>query len=61
MQDRSMEQASRRGLLLMAAAAAASLATPRLLWAAANKTDANFGGDLSAVRAAIEEQRPEAI
>jgi acetylornithine deacetylase/succinyl-diaminopimelate desuccinylase-like protein len=61
MKDRSMEQSSRRGLLLMAAAAGASLATPRLLWAAANKADAKFGGDLSSVRAAIEKQRPEAI
>ncbi len=51
---------------MMAAAAGASLATPRLPWAAANKADSTkavskFGGDLSSVRAAIEKQRPEAI
>ena len=61
MKERSMDLSSRRGLLLMAAAAGASLATPRLLWAAAKKADAKFGGDLSAVRAAIEKQRPDAI
>ncbi len=47
MQERSMELSSRRGLLLMAAAA--------------DKADSKFGGDLSGVRAAIEKQQPEAI
>jgi acetylornithine deacetylase/succinyl-diaminopimelate desuccinylase-like protein len=60
MSDWTIEQPSRRGLLLMAAAAGVSLAVPRLL-AAASKADSGFGGDLSAVRAAIERQRPEAI
>ena len=61
MKDGAVGQASRRGLLMMAAAAGVSLATPRLLLAAANKADSKFGGDLSSVRAAIETQRPEAI
>ena len=52
---------NRRGLLMMAAAAGASIATPQWLRAAANSSDKQFGGDLSAVRAAIEKQRPEAI
>ena len=51
---------NRRGLMLMAAAAGANLAMPRMPLAAA-KADAGFGGDLTAVRAAIEKQRPEAI
>ena len=55
-------QLNRRGLLLMAAAAGATLATPRLLRAAAGKgAEPRFGGDLTAVRAAIETQRPQAI
>jgi acetylornithine deacetylase/succinyl-diaminopimelate desuccinylase-like protein len=61
MKDGLVGQASRRGLLMMAAAAGVSLATPRLLLAAASKADSKFGGDLSSVRAAIERQRPEAI
>jgi acetylornithine deacetylase/succinyl-diaminopimelate desuccinylase-like protein len=60
MRDWTIEQPTRRGLLMMAAAAGVSLATPRLLLAAA-KADSKFGGDLSAVRAAIDKQRPEAI
>ena len=60
MSDRSIEQPSRRGLLMMAAAAGVSLAVPRML-VAASKADSKFGGDLSAVRAAIDKQRPEAI
>jgi len=51
----------RRGLLMMAAAAGLSLAAPRRLWAAPEKDSKQFGGDLGAVRAAIEKQRPEAI
>ena len=61
MKDGSVGQASRRGLLMMAAAAGVSLATPRLLLAAADKADSKFGGDLSSVRTAIEKQHPEAI
>ena len=49
---------NRRGLLLLAAAAGVSLAMPRLVVAAANKADRGFGGDLTAVRASIETQRP---
>jgi acetylornithine deacetylase/succinyl-diaminopimelate desuccinylase-like protein len=55
-------QLNRRGLLLMAAAAGATVATPRLLRAAAGKgAEPRFGGDLTAVRTAIETQRPQAI
>jgi len=61
MKDGAVGQASRRGLLMMAAAAGVSLATPRLLLAAANKADSKYGGDLSSVRTAIEKQHPEAI
>jgi acetylornithine deacetylase/succinyl-diaminopimelate desuccinylase-like protein len=58
----AMEKPNRRGLLMMAAAAGATLAMPRYLLAAAGKgTDAGFGNDLAAVRAAIEKQRPEAV
>ena len=56
----TLEQPSRRGLLMMAAAAGVTLSLPRLALAAAGKTP-NFGGDLTLVRAAIEKQRPEAI
>ena len=61
MSDWTIEQPERRGLLMMAAAAGVSLALPRLLLAAAPKSDSRFGGDLSAVQAAIDRQRPEAI
>src|SRR5262249_17216952 len=61
MSDWTMEQPGRRGLLMLAAAAGVSLAIPRILRAGALKSDARFGGDLSAVRAAIDKQRPEAI
>jgi acetylornithine deacetylase/succinyl-diaminopimelate desuccinylase-like protein len=61
MSDWSIEQPSRRGLLLMAAAAGVSLAAPRMLRAAAGKSDTKFGGDLTAVRAAIEKQQAEAL
>jgi acetylornithine deacetylase/succinyl-diaminopimelate desuccinylase-like protein len=57
----TVAQRSRRGLLMMAAAAGVTLATPRLIRAAADKGGSKFGGDLSAVRAAIDKQRPEAI
>ena len=59
MSDRSIELPSRRGLLLMAAAAGVSLATPRVLRAATS--NAKFGGDLSSVRAAIERQQAQAL
>jgi acetylornithine deacetylase/succinyl-diaminopimelate desuccinylase-like protein len=61
MSDWSIEQPSRRGLLLMAAAAGVSLAAPRMLRAAAGRSDSKFGGDLSAVRAAIEKQQAAAL
>ncbi|MGO9935031.1 MAG: M20/M25/M40 family metallo-hydrolase [Steroidobacteraceae bacterium] len=52
----------RRGLLRMAAAAGATLAMPRWVLSAAGKVDdREFGGDLTAVRAAIEKQRAQAI
>lgn len=61
MRDRTIDQPERRGLLMMAAAAGVSLAMPRLLLAAAARSDSRFGGDLAAVKAAIDTQRPEAI
>lgn len=48
----------RRGLMMMTAAAGLTAAMPRRLWAA---DSISFGGDLSAVKAAIEKQQPEAI
>jgi len=60
MSEWTMRQHNRRGLLMMAAAAGATLAMPRLA-AAVAKGGAKFGGDLGPVRAAIEKQRPEAI
>jgi acetylornithine deacetylase/succinyl-diaminopimelate desuccinylase-like protein len=59
MSDRSIELPSRRGLLMMAAAAGISLATPRILRAAVSGP--KFGGDLTAVRAAIEKQQAQAL
>ena len=59
MSDWSPENQKRRGLLLTAAAAGATLAMPRLLRAAGDP--AMYGGDLKGVRAAIETQRPQAI
>ena len=62
MSTSNVERPSRRGLLQMAAAAGATLAMPRLLLAGADKgADAKLGGDLAGVRAAIENQRSEAI
>jgi acetylornithine deacetylase/succinyl-diaminopimelate desuccinylase-like protein len=62
MRDSNLDQPNRRGLFLMAAAAGAALAMPPLVLAAAGKApDKVFGGDLTKVRAAIEQQRPEAI
>src|SRR5277367_5962507 len=60
MTESKLAQPGRRGLLMMAAAAGATLAMPRLI-RAAGATDGKFGGDLTKVRAAIEKQRPEAI
>jgi acetylornithine deacetylase/succinyl-diaminopimelate desuccinylase-like protein len=59
----NVEQRGRRGLLLMAAAAGATLVMPRLMLADSDKggVDAKLGGDLTGVRAAIEKQRSEAI
>jgi acetylornithine deacetylase/succinyl-diaminopimelate desuccinylase-like protein len=45
----------------MAAAAGASLLVPRFTPAAGEKSDKKFGGDLSAVRKAIDAQRAQAI
>src|SRR5271154_5087274 len=60
MQDWDIDNKQRRGLLLTAAAAGATLIMPRMILAA-DKSNKNFGGDLKSVRAAIEKQRPEAI
>ena len=62
MQDWDVENKQRRGLLLTTAAAGATLIMPRMILAAADKSNkAMYGGDLNSVRAAIEKQRPEAI
>jgi acetylornithine deacetylase/succinyl-diaminopimelate desuccinylase-like protein len=62
MKDQTPDQPSRRGLLMMAAAAGVTLALPRIALAASGRADdKRFGGDLTKVRAAIETQRPEAI
>jgi len=65
MKDWPIEQHSRRGLLMMAAAAGVSLATPRMLRAAgrvdSSKAATKFGGDLATVRAAIEKQQGDAL
>ncbi|MEA3177134.1 MAG: hypothetical protein QOI59_657 [Gammaproteobacteria bacterium] len=65
MKDGSIEQHSRRGLLMMAAAAGVSLATPRMLRAAgrvdSSKAATKFGGDLATVREAIEKQQGDAL
>jgi hypothetical protein len=62
MSESKVDQPKRRGLLMLAAAAGATLAMPRLVLAAAGKgADSGFGGDLTRVRAAIEKQRAEAI
>jgi len=65
MKDCPIEQHSRRGLLMMAAAAGVSLATPRMLRAAgrvdSSKAATKFGGDLATVRAAIEKQQGDAL
>ena len=55
----TIQQPTRRGLLMMAAAAGISLAAPRILRSASREIA--FGGDLGPVRDAIERQRPEAI
>src|ERR1700744_5965141 len=61
MRDRDIQNLNRRGLLMTAAAAGATLAMPRLLLAAADRNQKAYAGDLTPVRAAIEKQRPEAI
>lgn len=60
MTDRVMG-AHRRGLMLMAGAAGVGLTLPGRVFAAAATSGAPLGGDLTAVKAAIEKQRPEAI
>jgi acetylornithine deacetylase/succinyl-diaminopimelate desuccinylase-like protein len=60
MNEWTVDQQNRRGLLMLAAAACATLAMPRL-GVAAKAADAGFGGDLSRVRDAIEKQRPDAV
>src|SRR5579872_6719951 len=60
--DLALQLSSRRGLLLMAAAAGVSLCAPRFLPAAAKSSArAQFGGDLTAVRVAIDRQQSQAI
>ena len=61
MSNWDIENQQRRGLLLTAAAAGATLAMPRLIRAAAGNANPMYGGDLTSVRVAIEKQRPEAI
>src|SRR5271156_4033034 len=56
-----IEYMNRRGLLLMTAAAGATLVMPRWVSAAGYASDREFGGDLNSVKAAIEQQRPQAI
>jgi acetylornithine deacetylase/succinyl-diaminopimelate desuccinylase-like protein len=62
MSDLPLLPTSRRGLLLMAAAAGASISAPRLLWAASRSDSHNkFGGDLTSVRDVIDKQQAQAI
>jgi acetylornithine deacetylase/succinyl-diaminopimelate desuccinylase-like protein len=62
MRECNAELINRRALLLMAAATGTTLAMPRLVLAAGGNADNHeFGGDLTAIRAAIEKQRPEAV
>ena len=62
MTDLPIRGADRRGLLLMAAAAGASLYMPHVLRAAGKSdTHSKFGGDLTSVRSAIDKQQAQAI
>ncbi len=61
MRDGTTVNLNRRGLLMTAAAAGATLAMPRLIRAAGQSDKSMYGGDLTSVRAAIERQRAEAI
>ena len=61
MNEWKIEYMNRRGLLQMTAAAGATLVMPRWVSAAGKAGDREFGGDLNAVKAAIEKQRPQAI
>ena len=61
MNEWKIEYMNRRGLLQMTAAAGATLVMPRWVSAAAKAGDREFGGDLNAVKAAIEKQRLQAI
>src|SRR6201996_189986 len=58
MRDWDIQNRNRRGLLMTAAAAGATLVMPKFLLAA---DKSKYGGDLDPVRAAIERQRPEAV
>ena len=61
MPDSTVDFMNRRGLLMMAAAAGASVAMPGWVRAAGKPGDKEFGGDLTAVKAAIDKQQAEAI
>jgi acetylornithine deacetylase/succinyl-diaminopimelate desuccinylase-like protein len=61
MREPKINTMNRRGLLLTAAAAGAALALPRWLPAATDTKAVKFGGDLKAVKAAIDKQQAEAI
>ena len=61
MRDGTTVNLNRRGLLMTAAAAGATLAMPRLIRAVGQSDKSMYGGDLTSVRAAIEKQRGEAI
>jgi acetylornithine deacetylase/succinyl-diaminopimelate desuccinylase-like protein len=61
MNEWKIEYMNRRSLLQMTAAAGATLVMPRWVSAAGKAGDREFGGDLNAVKAAIEKQRPQAI
>jgi acetylornithine deacetylase/succinyl-diaminopimelate desuccinylase-like protein len=61
MNEWQVEYMNRRGLLLMTAAAGATLVMPRWVSAAGKGGDREFGGDLTAVKAAIEKQSPQAV
>jgi acetylornithine deacetylase/succinyl-diaminopimelate desuccinylase-like protein len=62
MTDLPFRGADRRGLLLLAAAAGASLYMPRVLRAAGGSdAHSKFGGDLTSVRSAIDKQQAQAI
>ena len=60
MYEWKVEHMNRRGLLLMAAAAGATLAMPRSVLSAAGKAgDRAFGGDLTTIRAVSRSSVPK--